>query len=82
MVSTGGLVPAFGGEVMTVSEHAEIESWMALAGSEAGALADLDGCVARLHEVQHAKAALARLDSTNLRAALEARRAALGGDRQ
>ncbi len=82
MVSTGGLVPAFGGEVMTVSEHAEIESWMALAGSAAGALADLDGCVARLHEMQHAKAALARLDSTSLRAALEARRAALGGDRQ
>jgi len=82
MVSTGALVAAFGGEVMTVCEPAQIEMLVAVAGSEAGALAELDGCVTRLHEVQHAKAALARLDAGSLRAALETRPVALGGERQ
>jgi len=67
---------------MTVSEPAQIELLVAVAGSEAGALADLDGCVARLHEVQHAKAALARMDARSSRAALEGRPVALGGERQ
>ena len=42
------------------------------------ARAELAGCVDRVHQVQAVGAALARLDAPSLRAALEARRSALG----
>lgn len=79
-MAISGLGRALDGEVMTMSDPAEINRLLALASSEAAALCDLDGCVARLHEVQHAKSVLARLDASSLRVALEARRTALGGD--
>ncbi len=83
MLSTSGPQPAFGGEVMTVTDPAELSRLMALADSEGEALAALDGCVDRLHQVPAARAALARLDASSLRAALQARRDALGeGGRQ
>ena len=44
------------------------------------ALRLLDGCVAQLREVQDAKAALKMLPAADLRAALEFRRRALGGE--
>ena len=64
-----------------VTDAAEIERLVALAGSDADVLADLDGCVTRLHAVQQAKAARSRLDAESLRNALAARRRALGGNR-
>lgn len=51
-----------------------------IAGREDDALRLLDGCVAQLHEVQEAKAALKMLPAAELRAALEFRRRALGGE--
>lgn len=83
MLSTSGPPSAFGGEVMTVTDPTELNRLMALARSEGEALAALDGCVDRLHQVQGARAALARLDASSLRAALKARRDALGeGDKR
>lgn len=68
---------------MTVTDPAELSRLMALADSEGEALAALDGCVDRLRQVQAPRAALARLDASSLRAALQARRDALGeGGRQ
>lgn len=61
-----------------MTDPTELNRLMALASSEGEALAALTGCVDRLHQVQAARAALARLDAPSLRAALEARRAALG----
>jgi hypothetical protein len=64
-----------------VTDAAEIKGVMALAGSDADVLADLDGCVTRLHAVQQAKPARSRLDAKSMRHALAARRRALGGNR-
>lgn len=77
MLSTSGPVQALGGEVMTVTDRTELNRLMTLASSEGEALAALDGCVDRLHQVQRARAALACLDASSLRTALEARRDAL-----
>jgi hypothetical protein len=54
-------------------DAAEIERLLALAGSDAEVLTDLEGCVTRMHAARQAKADLARLDSESLRAALAAR---------
>lgn len=50
------------------------------AGREEEAIRQLDGCMARLHEVQRAKAQLKALSASELRAALEFRCVALGGE--
>lgn len=49
-----------------------------IAGREDEALRQLDGCVAQLHQVQAAKAALKQLTPAEVRAALEFRHATLG----
>ena len=59
---------------------ADIAQLFDVAGREEEAIRQLDGCMARLHEVQRAKAALKTLSASELRAALEFRRAALGGE--
>ena len=59
---------------------AEIARLLEVAGGEGEALSELDGCVARLHEVQQAKAALAGLTVAQLRAGLEFRRQPLRGE--
>ncbi|WP_157509229.1 hypothetical protein [Luteipulveratus halotolerans] len=59
---------------------ADIARLFDVAGREEEAIRQLDGCMARLHEVQQAKAALKTLSAGELRAALEFRRAALGGE--
>ena len=51
-----------------------------VAGREDDALCQLDGCVALLHEVQAAKAALTAVPVGQLRAALELRRQPLHGE--
>ena len=78
MVSTSEQPPALGHGVMTVTDLTELNRLMALANSEGEALAALDGGVDHLHQVQAARAALACLDAPSLRAALKARRTALG----
>ena len=76
-------------EVMTVTEHnpeaeqrsaEQVAHLFDIAGREDEALQLLDGCVAKLREVQEAKAALKTLPASDLRAALEFRRRALGGE--
>lgn len=76
-------------EVMTVTDHdhadqqrsaADVARLFDIAGREDETLELLDGCVTRLHEVQAAKAALKMLPAADLRAALEFRRRALGGE--
>ena len=59
---------------------AEIVRLFDVAGREDDAIRQLDGCVARLHEVQRAKAALKGLSAAQLRAALELRRQAPPGE--
>ncbi len=61
-----------------MTDETELNRLIAVANSDGKALAELAGCVDRLHRVQAARAALARLDAPSLRAALEARRSALG----
>lgn len=78
MKTTSDPHPALDGEVMTVTDPAEIERLMDVANSDATVLADLDECMARLRQAQLAKAALARLDSGDLRELFAARRLALG----
>lgn len=70
--------PALDGEVVTVTDPAEIERLMDVANSDAAVLEDLDQCMTRLRQAQRAKAALARLDSGDLRELFAARRRALG----
>lgn len=53
---------------------AEVADLFDVAGDEDEAISELDGCVARLRQVQAAKLALADLSGTELRAALELRR--------
>lgn len=77
---TQGLPPGDDEWPENVTDTAEIERVVAVAGSDAEMLADLDGCVTRLHAVQQAKAALSRLDAES-RNELAARRRALGGKR-
>lgn len=76
-------------EVMTMTDPspeaeqrstAEVARLFDVAGREDDAIAQLDGCVARLREVQQAKAALKSLPAAELRAALEFRRRTLGGE--
>jgi len=59
---------------------AEIARLFDVASREDEAIRLLDGCMTRLHEVQQAKAALKGLSASELRAALEFRRQALGGE--
>lgn len=61
-----------------MTDETELSRLLDVANSEGEALADLAGCVDRLHQVRAARAALARLDAPSLRAALEVRRSALG----
>lgn len=61
-----------------MTDETEVSRLLDVANSEGEALADLAGCVDRLRQVRAARAALARLDAPSLRAALEARRSALG----
>ena len=59
---------------------ADVARLFDIAGREDEAIRLLDGCVAQLREVQQAKAALKTLPAADLRAALEFRRRALGGE--
>ncbi len=59
---------------------ADIACLFDAAGREEEAIRQLDGCMAGLHEVQQAKAALKTLSAAELRDALQFRRAALGGE--
>ena len=59
---------------------AEIARLFDVAGREDEAIRLLDGCMTRLHEVQQAKAALKGLTVAELRAALEFRHQAMGGE--
>lgn len=59
---------------------ADVARLFDIAGQEDEAIRLLDGCVAQLREVQQAKAALKTLPAADLRAALEFRRRALGGE--
>lgn len=71
---------ALGADPMrTVTDVAEIERLMDLAGGERAAFQDLDCCLTRLREVWAAQSQLAHLDAETLRGVLEARRAQLGG---
>ena len=63
------------GETRTPEQIAEL---FAIAGREIEAIEQLTGCVARLHDVQAAKAQLATLTPAEVRAALEFRRGTLG----
>lgn len=58
----------------------EIARLFDAARGEDAALHQLDGCVATLHEIQQAKAALKGLSAAELRAALEFRARVLGGE--
>ena len=78
MLSISVLSPAFGGEVMTVTDPAELSRLIAPDNSEGAALTARDGWVDRLHRVHAARAALASLDESSRRAALQARRDAAG----
>ena len=62
------------GESRTPEQIAEL---FAIAGREIEAIEQLTGCVAQLQEVQDAKAQLASLTPTEVRAALEFRRGGL-----
>lgn len=71
---------ALGADPMrTVTNVAEIERLMGLAGAERAAFQELDSCLTRLREVWAAHSQLAHLDADTLRGALAARRAQLGG---
>ena len=59
---------------------AEIARLFDIAGREDEAIRLRDGCMARLHQVQQAKAALKGLTARELRKALEFRRQGLGGE--
>ena len=61
-----------------MTAETELHRLIAVANSEGEARAELAGCVDRLHQVQTARAALARLDAPSLRASLEASRSARG----
>ena len=78
MLSISVPSPAFGGEVMTVTETAELSRLIAPVNSEGAALAARNRWVNRLHRVQAARAALASVDESSRRAALQARRDAAG----
>ncbi|WP_137122961.1 hypothetical protein [Segeticoccus rhizosphaerae] len=78
-------------EVMTVPEKqpagdpdrrslAEIARLFDVVGREAEVIRQIDGSLAHLHQVQQAKAALTSLTAAELRAAIERRRAGLGGE--
>lgn len=74
---------ALGADPMrAVTDVAEIERLMDLAGAERAALRDLDGCLTRLRKVWAAQSQLAQLDSHTLRGVLAARRSQLGGEAQ
>ena len=57
----------------------EIAELFGIAGRETDAIRKLTGCMKQLHEVQAAKRALATLTPAEVRAALEYRRASVGG---
>lgn len=72
---------ALGADPMwTVTDVAEIERLMDLAGAECAAFQELDCCLTRLGEVWAAQSQLAHLDSETLRGALAARRAQLSSE--
>lgn len=72
---------ALGADSMrTVTDVAEIEQLMDLAGTERAALRELDSCLTRLRKVWAAQSQLAHLDSHTLRGVLAARRSQLGGE--
>ena len=61
-----------------MTDETELNRLIAMANSEGKALAELAGCVDRLHQGQATRAPLARLDAPSLRAAREGTRWALG----
>lgn len=66
---------------MTVTRDenaAQAADLLAAVDGEAAAIADLAGCVERLHRARAAKVALAALPSVDLRRVLSARRRAAG----
>lgn len=73
VVSTRRRIRALGGEVMSVTNS--IERLLQDVTGEAAAIADLAGCVDRIHRAQAAMEALAHVPARDVRAALEARRA-------
>lgn len=82
MLSTSGPPPALGGELMTVSDPSELNRLMALASGGGQASAAWDGCLDRLHQVQGARAALARSDASSPRRAEGPGRRPGGGDKR
>lgn len=72
---------ALGADPMrTVTNVAEIERLMDLAGAERAAFQELDCCLTRLREVWAAHSRLVHLDAETLRGALAARRAQLSSE--
>ncbi|EBP8673112.1 hypothetical protein AC009_24710 [Salmonella enterica] len=61
-----------------MTDESELQRLIVVPNGAGEARAHLAGCVDRLHQVQTARAALARLDAPSLRAALEGTRSALG----
>ncbi|SDP61223.1 hypothetical protein SAMN04489867_3136 [Pedococcus dokdonensis] len=63
---------------MTMNDGTELQRLIVVANSEVEEFVEPAECVDRLHQVQTARAALARLDAPSLRASLEASRSARG----
>lgn len=64
----------------TVTDVADIERLMDVAGHERAALRELDTCLTRVRQVWQAQSHLARLDAQTLRSVLQARRHQIDGD--
>jgi hypothetical protein len=61
-----------------MTDETELNRLIAVANSDGKARAELAGCVDRPHQVQTARAPLARVGAPSLRAAREASRSPLG----
>jgi len=61
-----------------VTDNDELARLLREARDEDAAVADLEGCLQRLHRARDAKSALATLPAEQLRTALQMRRADLG----
>lgn len=64
---------------MTVTDN-DLERLVREAHDEDAAVADLEGCLQRLHELRQVKTTLAHLPADQLRTVLRMRRRDLGGD--
>lgn len=73
---------ALGHEVITMTTHQQVDQLLADVTDENAAIADLARCLERIKTAQAAKEVLAGLPAAQVRAALEARRAAGEHDRR